>query len=228
MERSERLQAAFAYVKSLGKAHTQKDAAERMGASPPNFSAAIKGNAKVLTDKFLRRFNTAYGNIFNEEWLIDGAGEMLAKSELVDISDVDNALWLPVINLDTRGGLLPNNEMDGGQYVMGQMPFSRDIAREGDFVMPVIGDSMTPKYPNGTFVLVRPLPTWREYIELGATYILELLDGRRVIKDVRAGQDREHFRLCSVNPAYDPSEVAKSFIARIYAVIVSVRRELNW
>ena len=162
----------------------------------------------------------------NREWLLYGEGEMLNTDSIIDPND--NALWLPVINLDTRGGLLPNMETDTIQYNNTMMPFSRNIARDGDFVMPVVGDSMTPKYPNGTYVLVRPLPTWREYIELGATYVLELLDGRRIIKDVRAGEDHDHFRLISVNPQFDPTDIAKNFIQHIFAVIVAVRRELNW
>lgn len=171
----------------------------------------------------------AYPDI-NKVWLLAGEGEMFGTTEgnVEIVKTDDNALWLPVINLDTRGGLLPNMETDTIQYNYTMMPFSRNIARDGDFVMPVVGDSMTPKYPNGTYVLVRPLPTWREYIELGATYVLELLDGRRIIKDVRAGEDHDHFRLISVNPQFDPTDIAKNFIQHIFAVIVAVRRELNW
>lgn len=166
----------------------------------------------------------------NRQWLVSGEGDMFGTTEgdVEIVKTDDNALWLPVINLDTRGGLLPNMETDTIQYNNTMMPFSRNIARDGDFVMPVVGDSMTPKYPNGTYVLVRPLPTWREYIELGATYVLELLDGRRIIKDVRAGEDHDHFRLISVNPQFDPTDIAKNFIQHIFAVIVAVRRELNW
>lgn len=196
------------------------------GLSVGLINQARKGKSdigKKSADKILRKYQD-----INRIWFLTGEGEMISNSAaLADASD-ENAVWLPVINLDTRGGLLPNNETDIQQYNTAQMPFSRNIARDGDFVMPVVGDSMTPKYPNGTYVLVRPLPTWREYIELGATYVLELIDGRRVIKDVRAGDDKEHFRLYSVNPTFDPTEIAKSFISHIFAVIVAVRRELNW
>ena len=38
MSKQERLKTAFQYLKSIGAVHTQKDVAEAMGASEPNFS----------------------------------------------------------------------------------------------------------------------------------------------------------------------------------------------
>lgn len=205
---------------------TQEEIARRLGVHKSYVNQLMTGNkqfGKGVAKKWSNQFGLSY------TWLLTGEGDISPNSSpQTTTKDEDDALWLPVINLDTRGGLLPNNEVDTVQFNAAMMPFSRNIARMGDFVMPVIGDSMTPKYPNGTYVLVRPLPTWREYIELGATYVLELLDGRRVIKDVRAGHDFNHFNLCSVNPTFDPTEIAKDFINSIFAVIMSVRRELNW
>ena len=212
-----------AYLSSIDI--SQAEFGRRIGVS----GAFVTSMRKSIQPDKLEKIKDEFPNL-NIDWLLTGEGEMAPNSSSLQTTtkDEDDALWLPVINLDTRGGLLPNNEVDTVQFNAAMMPFSRNIARMGDFVMPVIGDSMTPKYPNGTYVLVRPLPTWREYIELGATYVLELLDGRRVIKDVRAGHDFNHFNLCSVNPTFDPTEIAKDFINNIFAVIMSVRRELNW
>lgn len=80
MNRSDRLRESFEYLRSNGMVHTQKDLAERMGATRPNVSSAFKGDPKVLTDRFLRRFNDAFGNIFNIDWLLTGFGDMLAPS----------------------------------------------------------------------------------------------------------------------------------------------------
>lgn len=201
---------------------TQETAATRLGITVGAVNALLTGKRD-----FGRKSATAWADEFglSEYWLMTGQGEMMqaTSSNNVDV------LMLPVINLDTRAGLGSYNEVvDTPLYIAEQMPFSRSIARDGDFVMPVVGESMTPRYPNGTYVLVRPLPTWREYLELGAAYVLELLDGRRLIKEIRAGSDADHFTLQSVNPAFEPSEIAKNFIAHIFAVIVSVRRDYNW
>ena len=78
MEKRERLQAAYEYLRSRGKVHTQKDVASAMKATRQNVSSALKGKERFLTDSFLRRFNIAFGEPFNTDWLISGEGEMLA------------------------------------------------------------------------------------------------------------------------------------------------------
>lgn len=80
MDKLERFRLAFQYLKDSGIAHTQRDVAKKMGATPPNVSSAMRGDEKFLTGNFLKRFNLAYGGIFNEEWLIDGIGQMLCDS----------------------------------------------------------------------------------------------------------------------------------------------------
>lgn len=77
MEKNERLKIAYQYLKGRGIVHTQKDLAEKMGATPPNVSGALNGVESVLTDKFLCRFNKAFNNIFNMDWLLLGVGDML-------------------------------------------------------------------------------------------------------------------------------------------------------
>lgn len=77
MERKERFKEAFEYLRTKGEVHTQADVAERMKASRPNVSSAFSGDTKCLTDKFLIRFNRAFGQIFNDNWLMTGEGEML-------------------------------------------------------------------------------------------------------------------------------------------------------
>lgn len=199
-----------------------KDIAEMVGMSTAQTSQLLNGK-----DKFGKRtamaFSEAFG--FNPAWLQTGEGQMLNAASLA--AD-DSIVWVEVVNYDARGGSAANDIIDEPQYAFGRMPFSASVARDGDIVMPVVGNSMHPAYPNGTYVLIRPLPSWREYLELGATYVLDLLDGRRVIKEIRAGHDHDHFTLYSVNPTYDPSEVSRDFILRIFAVLLSVRRDLIW
>ena len=138
----------------------------------------------------------------------------------------DDAIFIPVINLDVRGGLLPNAEADTGQYVMDTMPFSRSIACEGDVVVPVYGDSMSPRYPSGSHILIRPLPLWRDWLELGQSYVLELSDWRRTIKIVRKGSTADTYRLECYNVDYDTTEIPKSLIEHIWQVIMCVKREV--
>lgn len=90
-EKASRLQSAFGELLKRKLASTKKDIAEKMGASAPNVSSAFSGDPRVLTDRFLSRFNAAYGNIFSMEWLLNGKGEMLTDGSVVQTSYGDHS-----------------------------------------------------------------------------------------------------------------------------------------
>lgn len=74
MGRQECFRKAIDYLRLIGEIQKDKDVALKMGADPSNVSRFLKSDA---TDNFLRRFNSAYGDIFNLNWLLTGEGEML-------------------------------------------------------------------------------------------------------------------------------------------------------
>ena len=82
MDKKERLNQAYNYLKYKGIIRSQSDLAEKMNASQPNVSAALSGVPRVLTSRFLRRFNEAAENIFSLDWLLTGEGEMLAPQPM--------------------------------------------------------------------------------------------------------------------------------------------------
>lgn len=77
MSKELRLKEAFEYLKSRGIVHKQKDVADIMQSPESNVSRAFKGDVKYLTEGFLRRFNESFNNLFNDDWLLTGEGEML-------------------------------------------------------------------------------------------------------------------------------------------------------
>lgn len=69
-------------VEKVSQTSIQKDIAKLMGYNnSTNVNYAFNGNERYLTEGFLKRFNTAFENIFNEKWLLTGNGEMLKQSE---------------------------------------------------------------------------------------------------------------------------------------------------
>lgn len=76
-DKKNRLLKAYEHLRSCGIVHTQNDVAGAMNANKTNVSYAFNGNEKYLTDKFLNRFNKAFDEIFEIEWLQTGKGEML-------------------------------------------------------------------------------------------------------------------------------------------------------
>lgn len=77
--RKERINDAFNYLRNQGIVMSQKEVAAQMKASRSNISSALAGSELVLTDKFLYRFNNAFGGLFNFTWLLTGEGEMLQE-----------------------------------------------------------------------------------------------------------------------------------------------------
>lgn len=147
-------------------------------------------------------------------------------AELAPVATTDPTIInVPILSPDAKGGFGTNSEVDIAEYTIGTMPFNRQIAHTGDVVIPVYSDSMAPKYPAGSYVLIRPIEAWREYIELGRSYVLELTDWRRLIKIVRKGHDGTHYTLDSYNASYDSSEIAMSLITNMWLVVASVTRE---
>ena len=165
----------------------------------------------------------------NFNWLLTGEGEMLrvdATASGAEGETKEGVVMVPLLNLDARGGLSANEVTDTAEFVSGQIPFGADLARKGDFAMMITGDSMYPRYPSGSYILLREIPMWREYLELSVPYLLELQDERRVAKIVCKGSDREHYVLKSVNPDFEDTEISVSFIRRVFQVVAMLKKEI--
>lgn len=174
-----------------------------------------------ITIKSLNKIIAVYPEL-NINWLKTGEGEMLKGAKIAtSICDGQQTYRvIPIYNLDAVGGKV-NGEVDIAEYKIGEMPFVD--AKEGDICVPVSGKSMLPTYPAGTFVQLRVVERWKEYTELGQTYVLVLKDGRRLIKELRCSEEdkKNNFILFSHNPNFAPQEIPKELILRIYLVVSS-------
>lgn len=77
--------------------HTQADVAKAMGASRPNVSSALKGDGKVLTDKFLKRFANAF-DVLSQDWLLTGEGPMLTSDLSGSVHQQSSGDYSPNVN----------------------------------------------------------------------------------------------------------------------------------
>ena len=214
-----RINTAIAYLKGVGKISYQKDIVAAMKADKTTVSLALRGDERYLTDSFLARFSETYTEI-NVDWLLTGKGKMLNNQSNEDFSQ-SNYRLIPLYSQDVVGGT-NNQECDSNGYITGYLPFVN--AKEEDISVPVTNNSMYPTYPAGTMVQIRKLEYWREYIELGQVYIIELKDDRRLIKEVRKGSDNKHFKLVSHNKDYDETEISKEFIRSIWLVLAKYQK----
>lgn len=109
MDKKERINAAFVYLKRNGVIKKQKDLAAALKSTPANVSYALSGNEKYLTDNFIVRFSIAFKHIFNIEWIIDGTGEMLRNEE--SSSNIINITQ----NKSSNGSVSGNNNIVGAR-----------------------------------------------------------------------------------------------------------------
>ena len=194
---------------------TMAEFGRRIGVS----SAYITSMRKSIQPDKVERIKGEFPDL-DIDWLLTGVKD--DNSPPIKTSDT---ILVPVASPDSIGGTRFNEEVNTEEYINGYLPFPTSIAHQGDVVIPIYGDSMEPTYKAGSMVLIREVELWREYLELGCTYVIGLVDDRRIIKTVMAGSDTKHLLLVSINPAYEPQEIDKKIIRSVWRVIVSVRRE---
>ena len=207
-----------------GQGMTQQNVADKLQVSRTIVTNHLSGQ-RPFGRLAAHRWSEAFG--IDEVWLMtQGRQGTPPAPQAIKVTTTDpEIINIPILSPDARGGFMPNDKADIEQYTIGIMPFNRQIAHAGDVVIPVYGDSMTPKYPAGSYILIRPIEAWREYIELGRSYVLELADWRRLIKIVRKGHDATHYTLDSYNVDYESNEIVKDFINNMWLVVASVTRE---
>lgn len=194
---------------------TMAEFGRRIGVS----SAYITSMRKSIQPDKVERIKEEFPDL-DIDWLLTGV-----KDDDSPPIKTNDTILIPVASPDSIGGTRFNEEVNTEEYINGYLPFPTSIAHQGDVVIPIYGDSMEPTYKAGSMVLIREVELWREYLELGCTYVIGLVDDRRIIKTVMAGSDAKHLLLVSINPAYEPQEIDKKIIRSVWRVIASVRRE---
>ena len=177
MQKVERFHLAYEHLKSLGIVHKQKDVADGMGGvSASNISNVFKGNPRYLTDRFLKRFNESFGNLFNEEWLLSGEGEMCSNIEQntkeerqIQIEAMPmnpNAILnVPLVNQYAYAGYLNGYQNETYMNTLPTIPFIADHEAMGNYIaFEVKGDSMNDgteeSYLEGDRLLCREVPQY--------------------------------------------------------------------
>lgn len=207
-----RLTQAVEYLKDNGQARTQMDMAALMGVRQPHLAAALNGDYKRLTEGFLRKFAAAYSDYINEDWLLDGKGQM---------EKADRRSTRPHIPADkavVAAGFVGSaiGSVQEGECevrpVMAPLPWY-------DFTIEVSGDSMEPTLQDGDIIACEWLPRDAEY-KKGNIYVLDTNEGA-VVK--RITNDGNVIHCHSDNPKYKDFIVDVDSILRIARVVGFVR-----
>lgn len=197
-----RLTQAVEYLKDNGQARTQMDMAALMGVRQPHLASALNGDYKRLTEGFLRKFAAAYSDYINEDWLLDGKGQM---------EKADRRSTRPHIPADkavVAAGFVGSaiGSVQEGECevrpVMAPFPWY-------DFTIEVSGDSMEPTLQDGDIIACEWLPRDAEY-KKDKIYVLDTNEGA-VVKRITNDGNVIHCR--SDNPKY------KDFIVDVYSIL---------
>ncbi len=226
MSKKARLKTAFNHLKNSGLAHTQKDVSERMGSPTSNVSSAFNGVEKFLTTNFLRRFNSAYNNIFNEHWLLTGEGTMLLSSKSTTLAEQEHCSYeteAPLPEDGTKIKFYPNvkGTLGGVEFLENPNESFTFIAlpnvSRSDIAIMSAGESMEPKIKDGSIIIISE---WLEnFFDWGHIYLIVTKSGYRTIKYVYPSPNAEEIICRAENTDRFPDfAIAKDDIHKAFLV----------
>jgi Predicted transcriptional regulator len=224
MSDKERVRKVIFWLISEGLASSQKNIAEILGYNESSFSQIVKGD-KPVSQKFITNLSSKFEKI-NKAWILTGEGSMLKEgsttSETSTITDSKSDLStehiIKYFELEATAGVLEVLDDSKATYKNIVIPGFDDC----DFALNVAGDSMYPELKSGQIAILKE---WKEsYIEYGNTYLVVTRNGHRMIKRLRAAESKDEVLCESVNPIYDPFEIKKADILKLYLVKGHIER----
>ena len=209
---------------------------DTLGISKRDFYAQIGVSRGTLesrtgiTEDVMAKFIAAYPNI-NYEWLLDGRGKMLKddissdcnviQEKPVSATPSNSQEGIPLIPISAMAGALTSEqsilEYECERYVV-------PVFKGADFLIPVKGSSMYPKYSSGDIVACKRVPMSDLFFQWNKVYVIDTNQGA-LIKRIRRGSDDEHVLIVSDNTNYEPFELHLSSIYAVALVIGVIRLE---
>lgn len=159
----------------------------------------------------------------NPEWLLTGQGPMLKEHNNLPIAvkTYNPDEGIPLIPTEAMGGVASGEvsvlELDCERYVI-------PMFKGADFLIPVKGSSMIPKYNSGDIVACKKVPMQDIFFQWNKVYVLDTNQGA-IIKRVAKSEEKDCIKIVSENPNYEPFDLHLSQIYSIAIVIGVVRQE---
>ena len=133
----------------------------------------------------------------NPSWLLTGRGNMISSPD--SITAPEPARGIPLIPIEAMAGFLSGevnvNDSDCERLNIPGL--------KADFVIPVSGDSMEPRYFSGDFVACQTVSLNDTFFQWGKVYVIDTNQGV-LLKKVKKSTDSDSVMLISENPEYDP------------------------
>jgi len=199
---------------------TRESFFEKIGMTYGNF----KGEAKKtpINSNALVNILSIYSEV-NPEWLLTGDGPMLRKDMhpvAVPVPD-GSSLGIPLIPTHAMAGYMSGEvqvlEFEAERYII-------PLFKDAEFLIPVRGSSMQPKFNSGDIVACKRLSLKDIFFQWNKVYVIDTDQGV-IVKRIRKGSDPELISIVSDNKDYEPFELHLSQIRSIAVVIGVIRLE---
>lgn len=188
-----------------------KKFSEKIGLMRPQAIYDIQnGKTKNISPGMVDKIISVFPEI-DRVWLLTGEGEML-KEGAGDGSGRGSRIryWVDVDA--TAGGVELFDDMTTNRFIDLSIPEFRDCTD----AVNLYGDSMMPLYRNGQIIILKE---WKEsFIDFGNVYLVITCNGNRMVKYLRRGSDADHVLCISENKDFDPFEIERKDILRLYLV----------
>lgn len=205
--------------------------------------ATLLGVSKSTLSNWSSRNTIDYDRVFslcehiNIDWLLTGRGSMLKSETTPPMGDQDSPkeeddrpVAIHTDNPKEGIPLIPINAMAGammGEQTVMEYECERYVVplfKGAEFLIPVKGSSMYPKYSSGDIVACKRIPMTDLFFQWNKVYVLDTNQGA-LIKRIKKGSDAEHILIVSDNKDYEPFELPIRCINNVAIVIGVIRLE---
>lgn len=180
-----------------------------------------------LSDKVIEQILNFYTDL-NRTWLLTGEGEMLNEAEKKENdnncneSNCEDVTYVPLVPVASKGGDIDectsSIRLADCEKILSPTP-------NAEIAITIRGDSMFPKYPNGTIAFIKEIDA-DLFIEWGRVYVLNTVNGS-VTKVLTPSKKKGYIRCESINPdkKFAPFDVPMKSIKGIYKILLSLNPE---
>lgn len=198
-----------------------KQISARVFCKETGLSNGFLGKVKDVGSSKLIQILSTYPEI-NPVWLLTGDGEMLKS---VDEQSLSKSA-IPLVNEEAIGGFGGGDNSVYSKNIRDYYVIPQLAHTKVDFMIKVLGDSMSPKYKNGDTVACTMIRE-SNFIQWNKTHLVSTKEQGLLLKKVIRGNDDDHLKMISINKEYPPFDVPKNEIIAMALAIGSVRVELE-
>lgn len=229
MSELERIKIVIQWLISMGIAPNQGAIGQLIGYTNKSaFSQILNGHVPI-PKKFIETLTSLHSDI-NVSWISTGIGEPIknqpSKNQIVEEPSANySQIGVPYYDdLDVTASIITSFQdyKEVPTFLIDYKHFN-----DCDAYLPVVGDSMYPKYSAGEIVAVKQIRSI-ETILWGETYLVitnENANSLRTLKDVHFSQDQTKLILRACNPDYmGDTYINKVDIISMFIVKGRIRR----